>query len=122
MNTTANVFGPNPTIDPSNNRFQTGQNYGYDTAGNLTSDPTTTLNAIGYDGENRQVSYTKNGTTEYTYDGDGHRVKKLDSANKTTIFVYNVAGQLIAEYQTDPVPSPPGGGGTSYLQMPRGLG
>src|SRR6185295_1262358 len=117
QNTTPNVIGPNsnPTIDAATNRIS-GPGYGYDVAGNLTSDPTTNPNAIKYDAENRQVSYTKNGTTEYTYDGDGRRVKKVDvSANKTTIFAYNVAGQLIAEYQTDPVPPPPGGGGTSYL-------
>ncbi len=33
----------------------------------------------------------------------------------TTVFVYNVAGQLIAEYTSDPVPPAAGGGGTSYL-------
>ena len=29
--------------------------------------------------------------------------------------MYNVSGQLIAEYHSDPVPRPAGGGGTSYL-------
>ncbi|MEK6303568.1 MAG: RHS repeat-associated core domain-containing protein [Acidobacteriota bacterium] len=90
--------------------------FDYDAAGNLTRDPTTAVaNAMIYDGENRQVSYTKAGvTTTYVYDGDGHRVKKLDSTG-TIVFVYNAGGQLIAEYHSDPVPPAAGGGGTSYL-------
>ena len=89
--------------------------FGYDSAGNLTSDPTTAANAMVDDAENRQISYTKTGvTTTYSYDGDGRRVKKVDSTG-TIIFVYNAGGQLIAEYHSDPVPPPAGGGGTSYL-------
>ena len=101
-------------FNANNNRVQlTG--FGYDSAGNLTSDPTTAANAMAYDAENRQISYTKAGvTTTYSYDGDGRRVKKIDSTG-TTVFVYNAEGQLIAEYHSDPVPSPAGGGGTSYL-------
>ena len=100
----------------SNNRIVLA-GFGYDDAGNLTRDPSTGVNAIVYDGDNKQISYTKNGiTTQYFYDGDGRRVKKVDvGTNRTTVFVYNVAGQLVAEYQTDPVPLPPGAGGTSYL-------
>jgi RHS repeat-associated protein len=68
-----------------------------------------------YDAENRQIRYTKASvTTTYAYDGDGRRVKKVDSTG-TIIFVYNAGGQLIAEYHSDPVPPPAGGGGTSYL-------
>jgi RHS repeat-associated protein len=101
-------------FNQSNNRIQLS-GFGYDTAGNLTADPTTAANAMVYDAENRQVSYTKAGvTTTYSYDGDGRRVKKVDSTG-TIIFVYNVGGQLIAEYHNDPVPPPAGGGGTSYL-------
>jgi RHS repeat-associated protein len=112
VNTTANVLGPNPTISQATNRFNTGQNYGYDGAGNLTSDPATSANSIVYDAENRQTQYTRTGQqpNSYFYDGDGHRVKKIDSSG-TTVFVYNAAGQLIAEY----TPGTPSGGGTSYL-------
>jgi RHS repeat-associated protein len=113
VNTTHNVLGENPTIDHSTNRFAVGQSYGYDGAGNLTSDPTTVANGIVYDGENRQTQYTKSGqaTNYYFYDGDGHRVKKIDGTGNT-VFVYNVAGQLIAEYMSG---TSSGGGGTSYL-------
>src|SRR6185503_15024165 len=46
----------------------------------------------------------------YFYDGDGRRVKKI-VGNDTTVFVYNVAGQLIAEYTS----GTPAAGDTSYL-------
>jgi RHS repeat-associated protein len=88
--------------------------FGFDFAGNLTADPTTGTNGNGmvYDAENHQTGYTKAGaTTSYTYDGDGHRVKRTDPDTTTTIFVYNAGGQLIAEYTSG---TPPGGG-TSYL-------
>jgi len=113
-NTTPNVLslGSNPTISQATNRFSSGQGYGYDNAGNLTSEPATSANAIVYDAENRQTQYTKTGqqTNYYFYDGDGHRVKKIDSSG-TTVFVYNAGGQLIVEYTS----GPPQGSGTSYL-------
>ena len=36
----------------------------------------------------------------FSYDGDGKRIKKF-VGNQETIFVYNAAGQLVAEYQTN---------------------
>jgi len=114
VDTTPNVLGPNqnPTINQSTNRIAAGQNFGYDFAGNLTSDPTTNTNGIVYDAENRQTQYTKSqqATNSYYYDGDGHRIKKIDSSG-TTVFVYNAGGQLIAEYTA----GNPSSGGTSYL-------
>jgi RHS repeat-associated protein len=128
---------PNPALTPISN--STGDNlstlfnqtnnriaisgYGYDLAGNLKQDPVTgsnPLNGMTYDAENRQVSYSRvggGGATEYFYDGDGRRVKKVDNSvasSVTSVFVYNVAGQLIAEYTNSTSP-PTGGGGTSYL-------
>ncbi len=102
-------------FDSATNRIKPAvmTGFSYDTAGSVTSDPHTPANGIIYDAENRQTSYTKTGvgTTSYSYDGDGHRVKKTDPSNNTTIFVYNVVGQLIAEYTS----GPPSGNGTSYL-------
>src|SRR3990170_7960414 len=38
---------------------------------------------------------------EYFYDGDGKRIKKyVPSTGETTIFVYDAAGKLVAEYST----------------------
>ena len=113
-NTTPNVLPQyNPTIDPATNRFTAGQGYGYDFAGNLTSQPGL---AFGYDAENRQVSANSDGSfgqSAYFYDGEGRRVKKVSGSGTTsTIFVYNILGQLVAEYSNA---SQEGGGGTSYL-------
>ena len=102
----------NPAISAATNRISDGQGYGYDAAGNLTALSGKTLT---YDGENRQVSANvggEYGLTQYRYDGDGRRVKKVTGSGTTTIFVYNVLGQLVAEYSTA---SPAPAGGTSYL-------
>ena len=50
-------------------------------------------------------------TQSYSYDGSGQRVKKV-AGSVTTLFVYNVAGQLIAEYTS---PDQATASGTSYL-------
>ncbi len=110
----------NPVINPNNNRIDTaatGQtNYSYDGAGNLTHDAT--IHAFVYDAENKQTTYdggaTANGGATYSYDGDGRRVKKIvgGATIVTTVFVYNILGQLVAEYTNA---TPPGPGGPSYL-------
>jgi RHS repeat-associated protein len=105
----------NSLTTQSQSAFNTGSNRlvgsQYDAAGNQTVDAQN--RTFSYDGENRQTTF--NGTTgQYFYDGDGRRVKKIDG-NGTTIFVYNVVGQLLAEYHSDPVPASAVGGGTSYL-------
>ncbi|MEW5980665.1 MAG: RHS repeat-associated core domain-containing protein [Acidobacteriota bacterium] len=66
---------------------------------------------FAYDAENRQVSFTDTlGTVTYGYDGEGRRVEKIQSGEKT-VYVYNVLGQLIAEYREQ---GPQGSGGTFY--------
>jgi RHS repeat-associated protein len=79
----------------------------YDRAGNQSVDA---LNrTFGYDAENRQIKF--NSTTQACfYDGDGHRVKKIDGS-ETTVFVYNATGQLIGEYTT----STSTGGDANYI-------
>jgi RHS repeat-associated protein len=83
----------------------------YDLSGNQTGDaPPGSGNTFTYDAENLQVTF--NGTAgQYSYDGDGHRVTKTTSAG-TTVFVYDVSGQLIAEYGG---PTSTSNAGTSYL-------
>jgi RHS repeat-associated protein len=83
----------------------------YDISGNQTQDASG--RGFVYDAENHQTNFN-NGVGTYSYDCDGRRVKKTDSTG-TTVFVYDVATRLIAEYHSDPVPPPAGGGGTSYL-------
>jgi RHS repeat-associated protein len=95
----------NGLIDEATNRIV---GFTYDAAGNVLNDGAG--NGFQYDGENRQARHVGTATTEYFYDGDGRRVKKVGS-DGTTVWVYNVAGQLIGEYTT----ATPPGGGTSYL-------
>ncbi len=92
----------NPGINnANNNRINSGQDYTYDSSGNTLSDANGQI--FVYDGENKQVKASNGGGTvgEYSYDGDGKRVKKyVPSTGETTIFVYDAAGKLIGEYST----------------------
>jgi len=73
--------------------------YNYDNAGNVTTEPGS--RSYVYDAENHQLNFTQNSaTTTYSYDGEGRRVKKVNPNNSTIVYVYNVAGQLIAEYDS----------------------
>jgi RHS repeat-associated protein len=113
--TTSSLVGPNPVISETNNRIvaQQGEQYDYDSAGNLTKDKDG--NQFFYDAENRQVTYRQAGsptdTAYYAYDGDGRRVKKVFNSI-TTIFVYSASGKLVEEYETT---TPPTNGKIQYL-------
>ena len=97
----------NPAFDPTNNRI-TSMGYSYDSSGNITRDAGD--RKFTYDAENKQTKVeslspgtnTVTGTIgEYSYDGDGKRVKKVVPGGETTIFVYDAAGKQIAEYSTN---------------------
>jgi RHS repeat-associated protein len=92
----------------------------YDASGNTTYDAA--LRKFTYDAENKQVKVESTNTSqivtgtvgEYSYDGDGKRVKKyVPSSGETTIFVYDAAGKQIAEYST--VVAPTSEAKVSYL-------
>ena len=105
----------NPQVDTATNRLTGGQGYEYDAAGNVTQDATG--KRFAYDAENKQTSFGTGGSSpnggSYYYDGDGQRVKKaLIGSQAETIFIYNVAAQLVAEYNLN---SEPEQNGTSYL-------
>jgi len=112
----------NPEISGTNNRIS-GAGYRYDSAGNLECDPLHPCGASApfpayytYDADNRLTSAgggAGSGGATYIYDGAGQRVKKL-TGTVTTVFVYNIDGQLLAEY-SDSTPAPPGG--TSYITV-----
>jgi hypothetical protein len=89
----------NPAVSASNNRFSSGQDYAYDSAGNTISDANG--RTFIFDGENKQVEVKENNISigKYYYDGDGKRVKK-DSTTETTVFLYDAAGKLVEEYST----------------------
>lgn len=91
----------NPEISPANNNRLVG--YEYDLAGNVSRDAQN--RTFAYDPENHQIAYNggaviNNGdSASYSYDGDGKRVKKQVGGSMTsTVFVYNITGQLAAEY------------------------
>jgi RHS repeat-associated protein len=70
--------------------------YGYDAAGNMTSDPTDGISSATYDAENRIATATKNGvTTAYTYDAEGNRVEKSNGSTGT-LYWYMSPG-IVAE-------------------------
>jgi RHS repeat-associated protein len=89
----------NPTIDSSTNRIATGQNYQYDSGGNVIQDADG--RQFTFNGDNKQTQVKDAGNNvvgTYSYDGDGKRIKKVTNL-ETTIFVYS-GGKLVAEYST----------------------
>ncbi|MCU1267735.1 MAG: repeat-associated core domain protein, partial [Acidobacteria bacterium] len=120
--TTANVPHPAYTANPSNNRLNAPAGYApqiYDYAGNLTQDSTSQISdsILVYDAENRLCQITPPDPppcdgwfcpeaplaalpTQYIYDGDGHRVRRLFAGpnHNITWQVYGFDGELLAEY------------------------
>lgn len=101
----------NPSVNTANNRLN---GYVFDNAGNTVRDPQS--RRFTYDGENKQVKVETldlNGNPvstvgEYSYDGDGRRIKKhVPSTGEVTVFVYDAGGKLIGEYSTIAAPQSP---------------
>ncbi len=101
----------NPSVNTSNNRLI---GYLFDNAGNTVRDAES--RRFTYDGENKQVkveTLDANGNPvstvgEYSYDGDGRRIKKdVPSTGEVTMFVYDAGGKLIGEYSTIAAPQSP---------------
>ena len=89
----------NPQVDAATNRLV---GYVFDQAGNTKTDANG--QTFIYDAENKQT-LVRNASNqivgEYTYDGDGKRVKKVVAATgETTVFVYDASGKMVAEYST----------------------
>jgi RHS repeat-associated protein len=87
-------------VSTNSNRLQSAtglinRTYGYDLAGNTTSDGTRTFTYN--DAGRMKTSTSASGTTTYSYNGLGERVKKQSSA-ATTYFAYDEAGHLLGEY------------------------
>jgi hypothetical protein len=99
----------NPQIDPATNKLI---GYQFDNAGNTTRDAEN--RRFTYDAENKQtkvetVDQNSNPIStigQYLYDGEGRRVKKIvPSTGEVTIFVYDAASKLVAEYSTQVEPA-----------------
>src|SRR5207253_1817541 len=103
----------NADISTSTNRFSSSTNIQYDDAGNIISDSKFTLRQYKYDAMGRQwwSAYLDNsGVSTAVYDGAGQRVQST-SYGTTAISVYDIFGQLVAEYGN----AQQGVGGTHYI-------
>ena len=80
--------------DPTTNKINGAS---YDSAGNLTA---FTGSALTYDAENRITGASQSGVGSmyYLYDGAGRRVQEVSTYNVERVFVYDVFGQMAAEY------------------------
>ncbi len=84
----------------NNNQFAARTGIAYDKAGNQTKIGTYSLT---YDAENRQYSATNtsgSAPANYIYDGEGRRMEKQITGGVQTVYVYDAAGSLSAEYTT----------------------
>jgi RHS repeat-associated protein len=90
---TNRLYAPGDTSLPMNQRQMR-----YDAAGNLNYDNYTGQGTRSYDAENRMTqAWANNQWQTYTYDGEGHRVKRLVGTTETWQ-VYGLGGELLAEY------------------------
>ncbi len=94
------------TVDATNNRFT---ELVYDAAGNVTKDKVigTGRMEYKYDAENHVIAAGNNfvtnntaPTSQYFYDANGKRTRKLVSGVETW-FVYGLDGELVAEYNAN---------------------
>lgn len=86
------------SFNTANNRIVTG-GYGYDSAGNLTTDPQRTCY---YDGENRLRLVVAGGITvgQYLYDGEGRRAKRI-TPQETRYYIHDALGNAVFEYKVN---------------------
>jgi len=114
-NTSDGIPKPYFAVDTTNNNRlivpngQSGTMH-YDAAGNLDAD-TYSGSAVtrAYDAENRMTSETTYNSLvagSYSYDGNGHRVKRVVGGVETWQ-VYGIGGELIAEYAANTTASIP---------------
>jgi RHS repeat-associated protein len=99
------------SFNPATNRIADSI-WQYEERGAVKKDPAG--RSYGYDGESRMVATCNNGEVPcpaawdvalvrefYTYDADGRRVRRDDKSGAQTVYVYDAAGQLAAEYATE---------------------
>jgi RHS repeat-associated protein len=92
------------TVDAATNRLgvPVGQSgaMSYDNAGNLITDTYTGVGSRTYDAENRMTTAADNTgqVSRYSYDADGHRVRRQVGLSQEEWQIYGIDGELIAEY------------------------
>lgn len=104
LNGAASIYTTAATSNRLQNISNPARNFGYDNAGNTTSDSRGTTSS--YDLTGRLASLTSGAvttiTTTFTYNAFGQRVRKYASsgAASTVLFAYDQAGQLLGEYDS----------------------
>jgi len=87
-----------PPVDSATNRLLGPV---YDAAGNMTLADAFQYPLYGYDAENRMSAWRDTTVLAFSYDGDGRRVEKTNQeSGEIIVFVYNTAGQMVAEYSS----------------------
>jgi RHS repeat-associated protein len=99
LNGTARLYTTAATSNRLSSISNPARSFGYDNAGNTTSD-SSNYNATYDAAERLQTLSRADITTTYSYDGFGRRVRKFSStgATSTVVFVYDQQGQLLGEY------------------------
>ena len=101
LNGTPSIYSTSTTSNRLTSLTNPARSFGYDNAGNTTSDSTNYTSTYNLAG--RLATLTKAGaTTTYSVDGLGRRVRKFTSTgpSSTVIFVYDQSGQLLGEYNS----------------------
>ena len=99
LNGTPSTYTTSATSNRLDSITNPARSFGYDNAGNTTSDSagyTATVDLAG-----RMATLTKAGvTTTYSYNAQGQRVSKFAGTgpSSTIVFVYDQQGQLLGEY------------------------
>jgi RHS repeat-associated protein len=101
LNGTPSTYTTASTSNRLTSTTSPARSFGYDNAGNTTSDSANYTSTYSLAG--RLATLTKAGlTATYSVDGLGRRVRKFDSSGvaSTVIFVYDQGGQLLGEYSS----------------------
>jgi len=101
LNGTPSTYTTEATSNKLTSITNPARSFGYDSAGNTTSD--SGGYSATYDASGRLATITKAGmTTTYAYNGQGQRVRKFSSTGvaSTVIFVMDQQGHLLGEYDS----------------------
>ena len=99
FNGTTSAYTTSATSNRLSSITNPSRSFGYDSAGNTTSDSASYTSTYDLSGRLTTLS-TSSLTATFSYDALGRRVRKFNSSgsSSTAIFVYDQRGQLLGEY------------------------